>query len=120
MWILTSTGFFSIVRKHCDVPAGTLTVRGRVRGDLERLRSGYLPDASPIEEDFAADYRYRFRVDAGELASVLGRIVTDIDYDNFKEAVELCQGHERHDIYLAVWLVMRKLSCIDAAGGSPY
>ena len=35
MWLLTPTGFFSIVRKPQDAAAGTLTVRSRVRADLD-------------------------------------------------------------------------------------
>ena len=43
MWLMTPSGFFSIVQKPEDEQAGTLTIRARVRGDLERLRETCLP-----------------------------------------------------------------------------
>lgn len=115
MWLLTGLGFFSIVRKPWDAQAGTLTVRGRVRADLERLRSGYLPAASPIEEDARADYRFRFTAGVEDLALAVGLITADIDYDNFKDEIDLRQGRERHDIYLEVWRILRCLEGIEAS-----
>jgi hypothetical protein len=38
MWLITPTGFFSIVQKPSDEAADTLTVRARVRQDLVALR----------------------------------------------------------------------------------
>ncbi len=35
MWLITPTGFFSIVCKSGDIKAGTLTIRARVKSDLE-------------------------------------------------------------------------------------
>ena len=35
MWLVTTNGFYSIVRKPWDREAGTLTVRARARSDLE-------------------------------------------------------------------------------------
>lgn len=37
MWVVTDFGFFSVVQKPGDAEAGTLTVRARVRGDLEAV-----------------------------------------------------------------------------------
>ena len=51
MWIFTPFGFFSIVHKTYDAP-DQLTIRGRVRGDLENLVL-HLPSASAIREDIA-------------------------------------------------------------------
>jgi hypothetical protein len=44
MWLFTNIGFFSAVQK-----SGTdcLTIRSRVKGDLETLREKYLPELSP-------------------------------------------------------------------------
>jgi len=50
MWLITSVGFFSIVEKPDDREAGTLTIRARVREDLEALRRQFLPDLAPIQE----------------------------------------------------------------------
>ena len=50
MWLLTPTGFFSIVRKSQDAAAGTLTVRSRVRAALDDLRAHLLPELGPTIE----------------------------------------------------------------------
>jgi hypothetical protein len=50
MWLITPIGFFSIVRKPDGQRVGTLTVRARVRGDLEALRGLYLPGLGSIGE----------------------------------------------------------------------
>ena len=59
MWLLTPTGFFSIVRKPQDAAAGTLTVRSRVRADLDGLRDTLLPELGPTIDNAGTDYRYR-------------------------------------------------------------
>jgi 8-oxo-dGTP pyrophosphatase MutT (NUDIX family) len=59
MWIITPLGFFSIVQKPSDVPAGTLTVRARVRNDLEALQAAVLPGLGAITESKSTDYRFR-------------------------------------------------------------
>jgi hypothetical protein len=113
MWIVTNFGFFSVVRKPDDVEGDMLTIRGRVRADLEALKSTYLPDAAPITEDKRADYRYRFKTTAFDFGVAMNRIALEIDYDNFKESVAVKQGWNRHDIYSQVWSVLRHLYCCD-------
>jgi hypothetical protein len=46
MWLFTSFGFFSIVRKTDGLD---LTIRSRTSGDLQRLRLHDLPQASEPE-----------------------------------------------------------------------
>lgn len=118
MWILTSFGFFSVVRKPEDVEGDMLTIRGRVLSDLENLRDAYLPNASPISEHRQADYRYRFRAPASDFGDAMSRIAQDIDYDNFKDAVLARQGWTRHDIYLTVWTSLCQLNCCDQESSS--
>ena len=59
MWLITPVGFFSVVQKTGDIAADTLTVRARVRGDLDALREHYLPSLSPVQESKTNDYRFR-------------------------------------------------------------
>jgi hypothetical protein len=117
MWILTTFGFFSVIQKPEDKEKEMLTVRGRVRADLEALRSMYLPDASPISEDERADYRYRIQINAATFGATLSRVVGDIDYCNFKNAVAERQGLTRHDLYLLVWQVLHQLNICDLGMG---
>jgi hypothetical protein len=51
VWLITGLGFFSIARKPDDVGAGTLTIRARVKSDLESLRQHCLPGLGKIEEN---------------------------------------------------------------------
>jgi hypothetical protein len=85
VWLITPLGFFSVVRKPDDIGAGTLTIRTRVKSDLEALRKHCLPDLGEIEENAGTDYRYRAKAPRGQVAEVLAQMVRDIDYENFKK-----------------------------------
>jgi 8-oxo-dGTP pyrophosphatase MutT (NUDIX family) len=100
MWIITKIGFFSVVQKP-----GTdfLTVRARVREDLNNLRDLYLPELAPTIEKGGTDYPWRATVSHSAFAAALGKIAADIDYSNFKNAVKAAQGHARAKIYGEVW-----------------
>jgi hypothetical protein len=106
MWILTDFGFFSVVKKHGEQE---LTVRSRVREDLELLRERYLPDLGPVLEGAGSDYPYRARASAAAVAAAISKAVTDIDYGNFKDSVEIRQGHARGAVYSKVWAALMKL-----------
>lgn len=108
MWIITPIGFFSIVRKPDDVASGTLTVRARVRGDLEALRA-LCPELGDIVESPHNDYRFRARGPTAAVGAVLARLTEEIDYDNFKAAVGARQGYERALLYHEVWDVLYRL-----------
>ncbi len=47
MWLITPTGFFSVVENPEDKAGNTLTVRARLRADLESLREKCLGCAVP-------------------------------------------------------------------------
>jgi hypothetical protein len=117
MWLISAVGFYSIVQKHWDVGANTLTVRSRVRKDLEDLRDRYLPTLGSVQEDRHADYRYRVQVPAAEVAAAAARIAADIDYNNFKHAVEVRQGIGRARLYADAWAVLHRLQISDTVAG---
>ena len=100
MWLATSFGFFSIVRKPREAH---LTIRARVRGDLVALRERHLPSLGDIVEGGGTDYPYRATVAPEDLAPALGRVVLDIDYANFKNTVLARQGAMREKVYARVW-----------------
>ena len=66
--VADALGFFSIVRKPDDVGGGTLTIRARVKSDLEALREHCLPNLGVIEENAGTDYRYRAKAKRGQVA----------------------------------------------------
>ena len=103
MWIMTTFGFFSVVEKPWDREKGTLTVRARVREDIDSLRDRFLPELTDMTESGNADYRFRAQVPRQALAAAMSRIVGDVDYDNFKNAVAREQGHRRAGVYGSVW-----------------
>lgn len=100
MWLLTTFGFFSTVKKPGD---DHLTVRARCAGDLDRLRTQYLPSLSPTVAGAGTDYPFRAHVGVEELAQAMAEIVRDLDYSNFKSEVGRTMGRSRSKIYNNVW-----------------
>ena len=106
MWILTTVGFFSVVRKRGDE---LLTVRARVRTDLDALRERWLPELGPTKSNAGTDYRYRATVAPQALAGAMQRMALAIDYSNFKNEVASTQGKERAHAYHEVWSALLRL-----------
>lgn len=109
MWLLTPFGFFSIVQKPCDASQGTLTVRARVREDLESLRLRYLPGLGEIRESRSNDYRFRAQAPRSEVSAAMSTLVDDLSYSNFKNQVSKEQGSARAHLYHDVWSVLHRL-----------
>jgi hypothetical protein len=107
MWFMTQFGFFSVVQKEGE---SDLTVRARVRVDLEELRKRYLPGLGDIREHAGTDYQYRARISHSDLAEAMKLIVHDIDYPNFKNEVLAKQGVARAQLYAQVWGVLWNLA----------
>ena len=95
MWLFTKLGFFSIVQKPTDKSDDMVTIRSRVREDLEALRTHYLASLGPTTQEGGSDYPYRARVKRAHFALALASLANDIDYSNFKSAVAQSQGRER-------------------------
>jgi len=106
MWLITTIGFFSIVQKSGEEE---LTVRGRVREDLERLREKYLPGLGDIREGVGTDYRFRATASHESVAAAVEKLTRDIDYPNFKDEVNRRQGATRAGVYGAVWQKLFRL-----------
>jgi len=109
MWLYTIHGFYSVVQKPNDKE---LTIRARVRADLERLKIHYLPLLSEITESDDSDYRYRATSTHVAFANALYHIAQDIEYDNFKNTVATRQGPERAKIYNSIWSSTTLLSML--------
>lgn len=100
MWLFTSNGFYSVVQKpHTSY----LTVRARVKADLDSLRKEYLPELSPTVGKAGTDYPWRATVSHEQFAAALSKIVADINYGNFKNEVSAKQGKARAARYGRVW-----------------
>lgn len=81
MWVYTKRGFISAVEDKDE--RGMILVRARFRGHLEALFPG-----EKIEYTPSSDYRYRTRIPRLVFASAVEMMAADIDYANFKKAVD--------------------------------
>jgi hypothetical protein len=106
MWIFTKHGFYSVVQKNGEK---FLTVRARVKGDLDKLREQYIPELTPTIATDKADYPFRAMVLHEAFSNGMQRIAKDIDYHNFKYEVAADGDYERARIYGKVWGVVRDL-----------
>ena len=96
MWIFLPESFISVVQKPGDTD--TLTVRARIKGDIESV----FPEAC-VEADKGTDYKYRARVSRQAVAQVLHDQVMGLHWGNFKGEVK---DRKRHDAYMNVWRAM--------------
>lgn len=103
MWLFTTIGFFSVTAS--DDPK-LLQVRARVRGDLDNLRTKYLPALTATIQLKNRDYPYRGYVDHASFGGAMVQIVDDLTYSNFKNEVAKVQGWPRERLYAKVWSVM--------------
>jgi hypothetical protein len=110
MWIFTTFGFFSVVQKR---GSPLLTIRARVRDDLDSLRVRHLPSLSPTIAGAGTDYRYRATVSHEQLALAMAAITRDIDYSNFKSEVVRRQDPSRARVYHRVWDALLQLARIE-------
>jgi hypothetical protein len=122
MWISTKYGFFSVVAAHEQVdaphagserrefrytPHPTLVmIRARSKVHLQKLAS-VVPELRPgsIQTTEDTDYPHRIITSRATLGRVMVAILADLDYTNFKSAVEHKQPrdhkyvHFLHDVW---------------------
>ena len=96
MWIATNKGWLSIVN-HRD-KQGVLLVRARNKNHIESI----FEDAK-VYVDEKADYPYRADIEEVEVSRIIGDMLLDITYDNFKASVE---DRDYHTYLSEVWTVM--------------
>lgn len=105
MWLVTTEGFYSVIRWH----DGRMCVRARQRADLDRLRK-IAPELSAIEVTPGRDYRYRCFCTQKQWVKVAGRLAEQIDYGNFKSEVARKRGMGGYEKALhSVWSIFGKL-----------
>ena len=101
MWVFTSTGFVSAVRK-ADRP-DVITVRSRDRKSLEPLATKAKVE---IKVSPYGDYPYRAFVEPAAFTEWVAEQANEMDYDNFKNKVAKTRGydytHALHDVWVAM------------------
>ena len=118
MWLVTTFGYFSIVQKNSDKAEGTLTIRARVRGDLETLKQRYMPRMGEIDDSSGADYPYRVKARRVDVAKAFAQAILDMKYSNMKAEIAAQQGPERERICSEVWMQLRRFQELDPAARS--
>jgi hypothetical protein len=125
MWILTTTGMFSVVAhdgQRANAPQwpqgvsseGALLVRARSEADLRAMLSATDLPSSRAMSTPNADYPWRALVTRAEWARFMTLEIQRLDYANFKARVMEVQGRERHDAYSRVWSILRSLEAESA------
>lgn len=109
MWVMLSDAFLSIVAKDC--PRGTLLVRARRQGDIEKI----FPKAK-VKRSTATDYLFRAVIDREEVATALVGELHRVVYENFKSSVA---DKPLHDAYLRCWFAMSDLQPTKLYSGLP-
>lgn len=118
MWVFTTKGFFSVV-EHKNDP-NLVVIRARVRKDVDSIKMLFEElglKASDILESLDSDYRYRIFANRIDWASLMTKLISDMDYTNFKNAVYETDSFEirdkRHEAYLDIWAIMHELQFRD-------
>jgi 23S rRNA A2030 N6-methylase RlmJ len=99
MWICLYDCFLSIVAKDCA--PDELLVRARRPGDIEKIFKGV-----KVTKYTKSDYLFRAVVKKADVIKAMALEIEDIDYDNFKSAV---QDDKLHRAYLDMWCTMSAL-----------
>ena len=110
MWIFSTLGFFSIVRKtHPAAPRRPVQIRARRVDDLRNLaRAASLSgdEAEPIVTP-SADYCARLAVSDASLARVMAALTATLAYANFKSAIHALPDQADKSSSLSdIWEVM--------------
>jgi len=116
MWIMTKYGYYSAV-EHRDDP-DLLLIRARSRKDLENLDLFARGNAvlGKIETTLTkADYPHRLIVTKVGWASIIGAMIGDVDYPNFKNAVARTNPR-RANTYHDVWETLHQIEREPDAG----
>ena len=105
MWIATTDGFYSTVQKPGQ--KNDVTVRSRVKADLEKLMNRIGVDTK-IVENAGTDYPFRIIVRKELWLKYLKEAGQSINYDNFKNTLNP-KDDVRHAAYFKVWAALRML-----------
>ena len=130
MWVMTTTGMFSVVSYDQSRPAGAsqapdgvgladrLVVRARAEQDILGMLDAVELPRSRAHSTPNADYPWRAILSRHEWIRFLALEVHRLDYTNFKGRVLQAQGRERHDTYMRVWSALRSIRSPREAGGT--
>lgn len=99
MWIFLPDAFLSVVADKDNPTGDRLLVRARRIGHIENV----FPDAE-VFQMAGSDYAFRAWIPRRDVAKAMAERVLDLDYSNFKNAIE---DQSYHDAALDAWFAMR-------------
>lgn len=106
MWLFTKYGMFSVVLK----PNGEFQVRSRAKRHLMLLKARFgLGKKHHVIETLHADYGFRIVVSQAQFASIASALISEIDYDNFKNECHDMSDPAYDRALMATWGVMHRL-----------
>jgi hypothetical protein len=118
MWIYSIKGFVSVVQHEDD--SNRVVIRSRLKIDIQSLKEMFESmglKTSDIAVTTKADYKYRFVADRADWITVMIKLIQDVKYTNFKDAVYKADSRvmrdKRHDVYLDIWSVSRRLQNLE-------
>lgn len=110
MWLMTTTGFVSIVQKHEDRDRGTLTVRARDAYSLKAFAEAAGRIDAEYKMDMATDYPFRDVFTREEVVAALLVYVETLRYSNFKNAAKRLRGEKYAKALGNVWWEMQSMT----------
>ena len=119
MWLFTRHGFYSAVIKPDDETNNMVTLRARVKQDLNALREHYMPNLGEIIAGAGNDYPYRARIGREEFAEGMRRVAMDLNYGDFKSTIFAQQGPHRARVYGKLWRDLIELEDIQPVDAQP-
>ena len=105
---------FSVV-EHKDDP-NIVIVRARIENDIKKIQQMFVDQGYKRPGIFLirhSDYKFRIFVSRKEWINVMARLMTDLHYTNFKDAViqedaiEIMQLRDK--AYTGIWSIMYRL-----------
>ncbi len=103
MWIFTTTGFVSAVKKSDN---RTIIVRSRDKASLAPIANRF---STEVIKTPVADYPYRVEVTQDDFAEWVREQANSIDYPNFKSEVSIHRGQAFSKALSKVWSVMHEV-----------
>lgn len=129
MWLFTKYGFYSAVCSRSGdgslkqpVDPDKIMVRARVRAHLDNLKQAFPAElgACEVRESSTNDYRWRLFVAKPVWSQVVGALVMDVDYDNFKGKVHVVMPQDDRADYTgclhSVWGCTHRMQMRDKYG----
>ena len=106
MWTFTRDGFFAVVKdSYCG--EDELMIRGRNRGDIERLLAKAGDADSEIIELPDADYRFRTKIPVEKWAWYVSHEAAGIDYATVKDTL-IGSDDDRSEAYFTCWMALQR------------